>query len=60
MLLTIAMTMFLLVLAGIFIQQKIVTMLNNAAEHSVARQTEDISLLAGERFRRFLTHCLRQ
>lgn len=55
MLLTIAMTMFLLVLAGIFIQQKIVTMLNNAAEHSVARQTEDISLLAGERFRRFLT-----
>lgn len=55
MLLTIAMMLFLLVLSGIFIQQKIVTLLNNAAEHSVARQTEDISLLAGERFRRFLT-----
>ncbi|MBQ1807992.1 MAG: hypothetical protein IIZ87_00465, partial [Selenomonas sp.] len=30
-------------------------MLNNAAEHSVSRQTEDLSLLAGERFRRFMT-----
>lgn len=55
MILTIVMMMLLLVLSGIFIQQKIVTMLNNATEHSIARQTEDISLLAGERFRRFLT-----
>ena len=55
MLLTIVMMVLLLVLSGIFIQQKIVILLNTAAEHSVARQTEDISLLAGERFRRFLT-----
>ena len=55
MLLTIVMMVLLLVLSGIFIQQKIVIMLNNAAEHSVARQTEDISLLAGERFHRYLT-----
>ncbi|SHK66372.1 Signal transduction histidine kinase [Selenomonas ruminantium] len=55
MLLTILTMLFLIFLSGIFIQQRIVDMLNKAAEHSVARQTEDLSLLAGERFRRFLT-----
>ena len=40
------MMLFLIFLAGIFIQQRIVNMLNNAAEHSVSRQTEDLSLLA--------------
>ncbi|SFW55398.1 ATP-binding protein [Selenomonas ruminantium] len=55
MLLTILMTLFLIFLAGIFIQHRIVAMLNNAAEHSVSRQTEDLSMLAGERFLRFLT-----
>ena len=55
MLITISMMLFLIFLAGIFIQQRIVNMLNNAAEHSVSRQTEDLSLLAGERFRRFMT-----
>ncbi len=55
MLLTILMMLFLIFLSGVFMQQRIVDMLNKAAEHSVARQTEDLSLLAGERFRRFLT-----
>ena len=55
MLLTILMTLFLISLSGVFIQQRIVNMLNKTAEHSVARQTEDLSLLASERFRRFLT-----
>ena len=55
MLLTILMMLFLIFLSGVFIQQRIVDMLNKAAEHSVARQTEDLSMLAGERFRRFLT-----
>ncbi|WP_303840669.1 ATP-binding protein [Selenomonas ruminantium] len=55
MVLTIMMTLLLIFLSGIFIQQRIVNMLNKAAELSVARQTEDISLLAGERFHRFMT-----
>ena len=55
MVLTIMMTLLLIFLSGIFIQQRIVNMLNKAAEISVARQTEDISLLAGERFHRFMT-----
>ena len=55
MVLTIIMTLLLIFLSGIFIQQRIVNMLNKAAELSVARQTEDISLLAGERFHRFMT-----
>ena len=55
MVLTIMMTLLLIFLSGIFIQQRIVDMLNKAAELSVARQTEDISLLAAERFHRFMT-----
>ncbi len=54
-LLTILATLCLIFLSAIFIQHRIVDLLNKTAEHSVARQTEDISLLAGERFRRFLT-----